>query len=95
MLLFFFPPVPESSWDLQDEGGIDGRGEGVLIRRNIADPTAMWLDLSPSSLLPLVLADPGFAYQADPGFAYQKPKLPLLRVWCPYSEKSGLCQALL
>lgn len=87
MLLFFFPPFPESSWDLQDEGGIDGRGEGGLIRRNIADPTAMWLDLSPSSLFPMVLA--------DPGFAYQKPKLPLLRVWCPYSEKSGLCQALL
>lgn len=46
----------------------------------------MWLDLSPSSLPPLVLA--------DPGFAYQKPKLPPLGVWCPYPEELGLLQAL-
>lgn len=35
---------------------------------------------SPSSLLPMVLA--------VPGFASPKPKLPPLRVWCPYTLRS-------
>lgn len=55
---------------------------GVFIRRNIAHPTAIWSDLPPpSSLLPMVLA--------DPGFASPKPKLPPPCLVPIYAEKSG------
>lgn len=74
------PSFLESSWDLQDEGGIDGREKRGFYQKERCSPHSHAVRPSPSSLLPMVLA--------DPGFASPKPKLPPLRVGCPYTLRS-------
>lgn len=79
----FRPPFLNhpATYRMKGSGGKWKRGESFG-SRNIAHSRAMWLDLSPSSLPPMVLA--------DPGFACQKPKIPPLGIWCPRSEKLGI-----
>lgn len=58
------------------KGGWKKVGWGV--RKNFAHPRAMLLDLSPSFLPPMVLA--------NVGFAYLNPKLTPQKFWGPHSE---------
>lgn len=82
----FCPPFLSHPTVYRMKAGEWKRGGGFG-SRNMARPRAVWFDLSPSSLPPMVLA--------DPGFACQKPKIPPLGIWCPHPEKSGAHQPLL